>query len=94
MADVLHLPGQSERSWRKFAATLTQIATENSYAAADVKSVLEELKPMFLEAWEHHRHTEPGAPIMEINEWVNGFAIRLLIIAALAKLQLREHVRS
>lgn len=97
MADIINLPDPGHRAWRIFHEMLAEIARENGYCTEDIEAALEELKPLFLEAYQFMEGPEkpPSSAdewaswIKLTNEWVKGFAIRVLGLALLAKLQLR-----
>jgi hypothetical protein len=48
------------------------------------------LKPLFLEAWSHPLASRPDykASVKRLNDWVGSFSLRLLLIAAKAKVDL------
>lgn len=93
MAEVLEFPDRGDRTWARNSAFFTDMLTQAGHDPDAVHCVIEELKPLFLEAWQHpvvSREADLDVSIRRLNDWVGSFSLRLLLMTALAKLALRQ----
>lgn len=95
MSNVVNLPDRAARSWPFVAEGLTTVLLEVGRDPEAVAQVIEELRPEYIAAWEGpiiEFGTDPDDALGLINDWVTSFLLRLLILTAAAKLDLREVV--
>jgi len=91
--NVVQLPDRAARSWPSVAEGLSIYLVETGRDPSMVAAVMDELRPAYIAAWEGpviHAGTDPDEAVNQVNAWATCFLIRLLMMTADAKLDLRE----
>jgi len=88
--NVVEFPDLGERSWRTVAQALGSVLKEAGHDPAAVDRVIAELKPEYLAARNGpvtSSNDRPDDVVAQVNQWVTSFLLRLLKVAAEAKLE-------
>lgn len=91
-SNVVSLPDRAVRSWAGVAEGLTAALIELGRDPDAVAKVVDSLRTVYIAAWEGPTINtgDPEGDLRRLNDWVTSFLLRLLLIAAEARLDLSE----
>jgi hypothetical protein len=92
-SNVVQLPDRASRSWPTVARLLAGVLVEAGRDPTLAAEVVETLRPLYIRAWEGpsiQSGSDAELGVEAVNDWITGIVLRLLQVAAEARMDLKE----